>query len=303
MADQIAIRLPKTMVDEGSAFTATVFFRDRATGSASTPSTIEYKLYNTTANQVIRNWTQVTPAASVQIDVLSTWNDIQSDSSVREKVNLIVIADRGMATEVRDFRQYSIRNIEGLSQRSIQGDSVSAVYENIISAVESGDLIHVIDVSDTSAGPDGTPKLATVSAVVVQAFGPLPTNTILYDAAGNERLIAFRRNIGRYVATSTTLSQDDDDSFIQYNGAGGDDLILLDPAAAGTTVTVKNAGSGVLNILEDTGNTLNWFNGSSILTGNRALAVGGVMTLKYDSSAYPGTLTTSSVDCWGLGVS
>ena len=303
MADQIAIQLPKTVFDQGSSFTAKVFFRDRATSSASTPSLVEFKLYNTTVDHVIRNWTQVTPAASIEIDIGAAWNAIQSNANDREKINLIIIADRGMTTEVRDSRQYVIKNIEGLPVQSVLEDAESALYSGVIASVDALDLIHVIDVSDTTAGPDGTPKLASVSAIVVQAFGPLPTDTVLYDVSGNDRLIAYRRNIGRYVAGSTTLSQDDDDSFIHYNGAGGDTLTLLDPAAAGTTVTVKNAGSGAFSIEEDTGNTLNWFNGSSVLTGNRSLAVGGVMTLKYDSSGYPGSLTTSSVDCWGLGVS
>ena len=303
MADQIAIQLPKTLFDQGSAFTAKVFFRDRATSAASTPSLVEFKLYNTTVDKVIRNWTQVTPASSVEIDIGSSWNEIQSDANSREKINLIIIADRGMSTEVRDSRHYVIKNIEGLPKRSTLEDATGALYSGVIASVDALDLIHVIDVSDTTAGPDGTPKLASVSAVVVNAFGPLPSDTVLYDADSNDRLIAYRRNVGRYVATSTTVSQDDDDSFIQYNGAGGDNLTLLDPGAAGTTVTVKNAGSGVLNILEDTGNTLSWFNGSSILTGDRTLAVGGVMTLLYDSASYPGSLTTSLVDCWGLGVS
>lgn len=136
---------------------------------------------------------------------------------------------------------------------------------------------------------------------VVTGQWTLPNNTIILDYLGRARRIAFRRNLGRVVAGATSLVQDDDDSFVEYTGAGGDNFTMLDGALGGTTITIKNRGSGVLNIVEDTGNALSWFNGSSILFGNRVLAVGGVMTLVYeDGGAFPGS--AASADCWGLGI-
>lgn len=113
MADQISIQIPKTVVNEGSTFTAEVKFRDRATASASVPTTVEYRLYNKTLHQVIRNWTGITAASEVSIVVDAGDNRIRDGSNARENMNIVVVADRGLATEVQTVRRYQIADIKG----------------------------------------------------------------------------------------------------------------------------------------------------------------------------------------------
>lgn len=169
---------------------------------------------------------------------------------------------------------------------------------NLIPATEDDEPITLAQYVATSSNPADIAGDETITGQWT-----LPNDTILLDPSGNERRIAFRRNVGRYVSGSTTMSQDDDDSFIEYNGAGGDTLTMADPLEAGTTITILNTGSGPLTVAEDTGTTLEWLNGSSVLFGNRSLAVGGVMTVKYESDGFPTPSTASLAKCWGLGVS
>lgn len=161
-------------------------------------------------------------------------------------------------------------------------------------------MIMVLQELDERVVENGDPANLSENEVVTGQW-TLPYNTIILDHLGQARRIAMRRNIGRYVSGSTSLVQEDDDNFVEYTGAGGDSVTILDGAYSGTTITIKNKGSGILNIINDVGTTLQWMNGSSVLLGDRVLAVGGVMTLVYESGgAFPGS--TGEADCWGLGI-
>jgi len=59
VADQVEISLPKTTFLEESVFTLTVFFRTRSTKSASTPTTIRYRIDSPKTGTEIRDWTIV----------------------------------------------------------------------------------------------------------------------------------------------------------------------------------------------------------------------------------------------------
>lgn len=177
MADQVAIHLPKTAVNEGSAFTATVSFRDRATASAAIPSTVEYKIYNISEGRVVRDWTLVTAAAEVSIIVGAAHNKILRGTRQSERYELLVAADRGMATEVRGDARYVVNNVEGQEAGAVEDDVGGAVFTSMLTYPGVGDLVHVIDISDESGGPTGTPKLSPVENVVGQ-----PGNVLLYGA-------------------------------------------------------------------------------------------------------------------------
>ena len=112
--DRVELQLPKTLINEGSAFTATVRFRDSATKAASVPTTAEYKLWNTNLHEEIRDWTTLTPAASIDIPVVAADNAIESKISVIERVEFLVVADRGLATQVSEAAYYSIKNLGGI---------------------------------------------------------------------------------------------------------------------------------------------------------------------------------------------
>ena len=112
MADQVELALPKTVFDERSAFTATVRFRDRATASASTPTTAEYRLYNITNQTLVKDWTSLTPAGEVSIAIDASNNVILGDG-ITEAMQFLVVADRGLSTQTTETAHYMIKNLGG----------------------------------------------------------------------------------------------------------------------------------------------------------------------------------------------
>ena len=72
VADQIEIQLPKTRYTERSAFTATVYFRDRAAKEGSLPTTARYRIDDLEAEQEVRGWTTLTPANSIAIAITAS---------------------------------------------------------------------------------------------------------------------------------------------------------------------------------------------------------------------------------------
>jgi len=113
MANQIEILILRPSVSEGSALSATAYFRDRETKSASTPTTVKYRLDCLTTSTQIADWTSVTPGASVDIDVTSTQNDIIADSNETEVKQLTVMADEGLVTQYRQSIRWKVSNLYG----------------------------------------------------------------------------------------------------------------------------------------------------------------------------------------------
>ena len=114
MADQIEIFLPVTRIDERTQLTATVRFRQRSDNSASIPTTIHYRLYNWQQHEVVRDWTQVTPAAAeVTITLDARDLKIRDNTHQMERHGLTVVADRGLATQATAEKNFQIRNVGG----------------------------------------------------------------------------------------------------------------------------------------------------------------------------------------------
>lgn len=116
MADQVEIRLPKTVYNERTAFTATAVFKTRATQADSIPTTAEYKLYNMSSGETIKDWTSLTPAASISISVSAIDNKIKADYKPTERMALLVSADRGLSTEVLQETHYRLMNVGGFTE-------------------------------------------------------------------------------------------------------------------------------------------------------------------------------------------
>jgi hypothetical protein len=111
MADTVAIQIPKPRVKEGSSFTATAYFR--ASGAASTPTNVYYRIDNLTTGEAKADWTSVSAAANVSISVTATHNAIGSQSNRTEKLQLTVAADHGLSTQVRNFAEWEVENVRG----------------------------------------------------------------------------------------------------------------------------------------------------------------------------------------------
>ncbi|MEE9541201.1 MAG: hypothetical protein V3V85_06890 [Candidatus Thorarchaeota archaeon] len=115
MADQIEISLPKTVYLEETTFPVTAFFRTRATKAASTPTTIRYRIDCLKTRKIIRDWTSVSAAANVTITISASDNEIQDDSNLFEKKQIIVQADNGLSTQVNGKKVYRINNLTGIT--------------------------------------------------------------------------------------------------------------------------------------------------------------------------------------------
>lgn len=119
--DQVEIQIPKTVVDENSAFTATAYFRTRATAAAATPTTVDYRIDNVSTRQNRTGWTSVTPGTTATIPIKSSDNKIMQQTSYRfggsiwEEVQLIVAIDRGLDTEHVGHRTWRVENLYGIS--------------------------------------------------------------------------------------------------------------------------------------------------------------------------------------------
>ena len=111
--DQIAITVPRTTWQEGSAFTATAYCRTRASAAAATPTTLKYRIDCLTTGNEIADWTSVTAASSASISVTGTHNAIQSDANDREVKQMTVMADDGLSTQHRGTVRWTVENLYG----------------------------------------------------------------------------------------------------------------------------------------------------------------------------------------------
>jgi len=105
------IKITDTNIAERSSITVTVYFR--ASGAASAPSTVHYRIDNLTTGSNITAWTSVTPGVSVDIPITSAENKIVGQSNVRERRQITVSADKGTNTETRDTAEWFVNNIGG----------------------------------------------------------------------------------------------------------------------------------------------------------------------------------------------
>jgi hypothetical protein len=111
VADQIALRVAESQVSAGSAVAVTADFRTRSSASASTPTSVRYRVDCLTTGRQIINWTEVSPASSVTITIPGTSNEIVDSSNNLEVRQIHVIADYGLSTQLAASKEWRVRNI------------------------------------------------------------------------------------------------------------------------------------------------------------------------------------------------
>jgi predicted Fe-S protein YdhL (DUF1289 family) len=115
VADQVEIVLPKTKFLEESTFTLTAYFRTRGTKTASTPTTIRYRVDCLKTKQEVLDWTSVSPAANVSIVISAANNQIRDNSNRFERKQIIVQADNGLTTQVNGKSVWQVKNLTGIT--------------------------------------------------------------------------------------------------------------------------------------------------------------------------------------------
>lgn len=110
MADRVSVRTEKTRFIEGSQVIVSV--NVRAGSAASVPTTLEWKLYSESRDLVLQDWTTLTAAAEASFSISAALNSCR-DAHERERMELLVAADRGLATAVIGKAKYQVENIAG----------------------------------------------------------------------------------------------------------------------------------------------------------------------------------------------
>ena len=115
MANQIALKVPKTVVKEGSGFNVTSDFRLRDTAAADTPATVRYRLNCLTSGREILGWTSVSAASQVTIAVTGAQNAILDDSHDYEIKQMIVESDTDASDQYRGVVTWRVENLYSIT--------------------------------------------------------------------------------------------------------------------------------------------------------------------------------------------
>jgi len=105
----IYVNLPRLELQEGSSVTATAYFRD--VDASTVPTTARYRIDCSTTGDAVRAWTDLTPAASIDIDLTPDDTAIVSNTRRDERKQLTVEVNTDLDTQVRERVFYIVKNI------------------------------------------------------------------------------------------------------------------------------------------------------------------------------------------------
>jgi hypothetical protein len=83
-------------------------------GRLEAPLSVRYRIDCRTTFQQVRDWTDVTPASSVEIEISSNENRILGGNDREERV-VTVIGDYGGGDLIPDEYAYVVKNLQGLA--------------------------------------------------------------------------------------------------------------------------------------------------------------------------------------------
>jgi len=105
-----------SIVNEKTTVWLTAAFTDRD-GDAVQPTTVEYRIdagSGDTLSEVL-DWTSVTPATSVEIEIDDSHNAIVDSTLDFELRTLTVRTTFGASGQAHDYYEYRVRNLEGVT--------------------------------------------------------------------------------------------------------------------------------------------------------------------------------------------
>lgn len=104
------IIIPRNAVQEKSSFTATVYFRDA--DASTVPTTARYRIDCSTTGEAIRAWTDLTPAASIEITITPDDNKIVSTQRREERRQITVETNTDLYTQTRERAYWTVKSID-----------------------------------------------------------------------------------------------------------------------------------------------------------------------------------------------
>lgn len=108
--------MTREVVNEASAFTVRTKF-EGTNRLPTTPASARYRIYDVTNSRVVRDWTVLTPAETVDIEITADDNLIYSDGRrpfrrFEERV-VVVQANYDTETQFAHEERYLIKNLRG----------------------------------------------------------------------------------------------------------------------------------------------------------------------------------------------
>ena len=100
--------------NEGQSFTATFKFFD-SNYVPSSPTTLRYRIDCLTSGVVVKDWTVVTAAQSVDIEVSPDDNAIQNTSSLLERKQMVAQSNYETATQSVETKEWNVKNLQGVT--------------------------------------------------------------------------------------------------------------------------------------------------------------------------------------------
>lgn len=119
---QITFQTQKDTVKEGSQLVLVANFRDRDTAEGVIPDNVFYRIDCLTSGAVILGWTEIGPDEIVEeeetlpqstITITADQNAIQRNSNTKERRQVTVATDYGLATAWRESFEYDVVNLRG----------------------------------------------------------------------------------------------------------------------------------------------------------------------------------------------
>lgn len=104
------IVIPQDAVQEGSSFTATAYFR--VLDASTVPTTVRYRIDGISTGKKIRDWTSLTPAASIAFTITPDDNEIVSNTRREERRQLTVETNTDLDTQTRERIFWNVKRIE-----------------------------------------------------------------------------------------------------------------------------------------------------------------------------------------------
>ncbi len=104
------INIPKHKVCEDSSFTATVRFR--LIDAATIPTTARYRIDDKFTEQIIRDWTTLTPASSIAITITPADNASVAIIRREERRQITIETNNGLDTQTRARAYWTVQTIE-----------------------------------------------------------------------------------------------------------------------------------------------------------------------------------------------
>jgi hypothetical protein len=100
--------------NEGQSATVTIVFRDDD-GVATTPGTLRYRIDCLTTGRMVRDWTTLTPASSVDIPITPADNAIKSSRNATERKQLVVQTEYGTDDQAVEYVEWTVKNLQGVT--------------------------------------------------------------------------------------------------------------------------------------------------------------------------------------------